>query len=473
MYEQTYERLDQPLEEVLRHLTNVPLTEELAPGVLPGEMPFLKKLHERQRATLETEYRSKTLVESNNPSHHELSFAHEAIGYIESMPLHDQQAAASLADQLTDKPVPRTSICLPVASHEEGWSLYTSLEHYTKQSLPKDQFEVFLFLNRPAVGKDGSPTDDTETLEALAAFKRDYPNALNISEASTVFTDPLNLGALKKLHFDAHILRCLKAGVEDPIIIMNDVDMVHAKNEYLEGYVAYFDESPLVDAVVGEFDLDHGAYVKYPFVHVANRLHNIVSTFKGNSAKRIVNSNNSAMRASAYCALGGNTKMQRSSDSYMGVALTELRQSDDTVLRPQHPSITTQTSARRVVSAWLHGYAPNEKWKLNLGAHNSEVRKLPDGINGGEELFDFSDEQGFDTTLEYALNRLISNYETEDDDPLGWDSPIYREAMGLLGITFSVEYTGDNVPSIKIGDTTTLRNALDIFRQNHLHSIAT
>lgn len=472
MYGPTPEQMGQPVDETLRHLSHVPLTEELAPGVSPGEMPFLRKLHERQRETLESEYRSPTLVEAQDPATEVLSFTREATLYFEAMSPKDQAAAAFLVEQLPpDEVVPRVTVCIPVATHEEGQNLYKALEHYTHQTLPSDQFEIFLFLNRPVLNGDGSPTDDSETIRALADFERDYPGRLKISEAYTVFDNPVNMGELKKIHFDAHILRCLRAGVEDPIIIMNDVDMVQAPDEYLAQYVDYFDTSPLIDAVVGEFDLDHGAYVRFPFVHVTNRLHGIISTLKGNSAKRIVNSNNTAMRASAYCALGGNTKMRRSSDSYMGVVMTELRGMIGTVLRPQHSDITTQTSARRVVAAWLHGYAPNEKWRLDLGAHNSEVRSLPSGISSSDELFDLSDAGTFDSTLEYAINRLIANYESEDDDPLGWDSPVYRRALSLLGVTYTINPYESNGAILRVVDTATLRAALDIFRRSYFSKI--
>jgi len=469
MYELMHEQLNQPADEILRYLSEVPLTEELAPGVEPGEMPFLKRLHANQREQLDFEYRSSTLTECDDPATKELSFSNEASMYFQNMASGDFTAAAFLADQLPDTGrIPRTSVCLPVATHEEGRNLYRALEHYVHQTLPTDQFEIFLFLNRPALGGSGEPTDDLETLQALADFKRDYPGALNISEAYAVFDEPLNLGELKKLHFDAHMLRCLRAGIEDPIIVMNDADMVDAPEAYLERYVRYFDESTLVDAVVGEFDLDHGAYVKYPFVHVANRLHGIISAIKGNSAKRIVNSNNTAMRGSAYCALGGNTKMRRSSDSYMGVVMTDLRQTNDTVLRPQHPDITSQTSARRVVAAWLQGYAPNEKWRLNLGAHNADVRQLPDGVDKSDKLFDLADEDSFNFTLEYAINRLIANYESEDDEPLGWDSVVYQRALSLLGISYTLHQYGPEGNILRITGTPELRSALIAFRQNYL-----
>lgn len=457
-------------EEIVKHLTNVPLVQDLAPNIEPGAMPFLQKLHARQRTDLEGEYRSPTLIESSDPSKEILSFETEVALYFDSMADSDRKAASALADQIpSDENMPRVSVCLPVATHEEGRNLYTALEHYLHQSLPPNQFEIFLFLNRPALSADGLPTTDTDTMQALADFKRDYPTALQIKEVSTVLDRPLNLGEIKKLHFDALMLRFARAGVTDPIVIMNDVDMVEAPEKYLEQYVTYFDSSRLVDSVVGEFDLDHGAYVQYPFVHVTNRLHTIRGALNGNSAKRIINSNNSAMRASAYCAIGGNTKMTRSSDSYMGIVNTELRGSLDTVLRPQHPDITTQTSARRVVAAWRHGYAPNEKWRLNLGAHNSEVRGLPDGLSNVDDLVNLGQAEEFNATLAYATNRLIANYESEEDDPIGWDGPVYARAFNLLGITYDL---GENngVPQLYLGDTSNLRKALAIFRQNYLVS---
>jgi hypothetical protein len=366
-----------PVSAVVENLSFPPVTAQLAPNVEPGTMPFLEKLHARQREALDYEYRSRTLAESSTPEQIVLNFSDEAHSYFMAMPREDQEKAAYLADQFpVNEIVKPLSVCVPVASHEEGFNLYRALELYTRQTMPADRYEVFLFLNRPRYGKDGMPTDDSTTLRALAAFERDYPNVLDIRQATAVFKEPVNLGAVKKAHFDAHVLRCLRAGVTDPIIIMNDADMLNVHDQYLEAYESYFLGNPLVDAVIGEFDLDHGAYVKSPFVHVANRLHMIISTLKGNSIRPVTNSNNTAMRGSAYCALGGNTKMQRSSDSYMGKILSDLRRGTHTILRPQAPEITTETSGRRVVAAWQQGYSLQDDNPL-------KIRRL---INGEDEF---------------------------------------------------------------------------------------
>jgi hypothetical protein len=463
-----YESGSNPTEGILRHLTGIPLSDELVPGVEPGAMPFLYKLHEQQRQQLDGEYRSPTLLNSLEPSREILSFTREAALYLDAMNPLDRERATAVASLLRDVPPSRVGVCMPVASHEEGDNLYRVLTHYPGQTLPQDIHEIYLLLNRPANNMEGRPTDDVETKRALHRFHLANPSARNVNTADVVFESPLNLGEVKKVHFDSFIIRCLEAGIEDPIIVMNDADMVHVDEEYLAKYVSYFDQSPLVDAVVGEFDLDHGAYVSSPFVHVAYRAHMLVSALKGNSVKRIVNSNNSAMRASAYCALGGNTKMRRTSDAYMGVALTGLRGSNQTILRPQDPEITIQTSARRVMAAWQKGYAPNEKWRLNLGAHNADIRKLPDGLTSTEELFDLDDVATFDSTLSYILNRLIANYEREDDDPRGWDSPIYRQAFSYLGLEYSLSTDNTGNPYLQFGDTTNLRRGLYAFRQNYL-----
>jgi len=462
-----YEFGSNPTNDIIRHLTNIPLSAELAAEAEPGAMPFLHKLHEQQRQQLEGEYRSPTLLGSPEPSKEILSFAHEANLYLNAMSPQDRKRATAVADLLRDVQPRRVGICMPVASHEEGDNLYRVLTHYPSQTMPKNDLEAYLLMNRPALDAEGRVTDDSQTKRALYGFQHDYPNALNISAANVVFETPLNLGEVKKVHFDSFIIRCLEAGIEDPIIVMNDADMVDVNEEYLAKYVSYFDQSPLVDAVIGEFDLDHGAYVSSPFVHVAYRAHMLISALKGNSIKRIVNSNNSAMRASAYCALGGNTKMRRTSDAYMGVALTGLRGSDQTILRPQDPEITIQTSARRVMAAWQKGYAPNEKWRLNLGAHNADIRKLPDGVST-EELFDLGDVGTFDTTLGYILNRLIANYEREDDDPRGWDSQIYKQAFACLGLEYTLGKNSDDGSCFQFGDTTSLRQALYSFRQGYL-----
>jgi len=82
MQECLYESIDQPIDEVIRHLSNVPITDELAPGIEPGDMPFLQNLHATQRELLESEYRSATLLESTNPAMQELSFMDEAFQYL-------------------------------------------------------------------------------------------------------------------------------------------------------------------------------------------------------------------------------------------------------------------------------------------------------------------------------------------------------------------------------------------------------
>jgi len=274
-----------PTDDIVRHLTNVPLSAELAPGVEPGPMPFLHSLHERQRQQLEGEYRSPTLLDSPEPSREVLSFTREANLYLNAMSPQDRRLATAVADLLRDTPPRRVGVCMPVASHEEGDNLYRVLRHYPKQTMPKHDLEAYLLMNRPALNAEGHATDDSHTKRALQGFQHDYPGALNISAANIVFDTPLNLGEVKKVHFDSFIIRCLEAGIEDPIIIMNDVDMVDVHEEYLDKYVSYFDQSPLIDAVVGEFDLDHGAYVSSPFVHVAYRAHMLISALKGNSVK--------------------------------------------------------------------------------------------------------------------------------------------------------------------------------------------
>jgi hypothetical protein len=192
----------------------------------------------------------------------------------------------------------------------------------------------------------------------------------------------------------------------------------------------------------------------------------LIATLKGSGLNPITSGNNSAIRASAYAAVGGTPKLQRCEDSFLGVALARLRNAQTTILRPHsNQAINVETSARRVLAAWQQGYAPNEKWKLGFSAHDSSVRMMPNPSDEAHEEGHtiLEDQEAFDDRLEYILNRMLLNYESEGDDPIGWESSLYKEAFALLGLNYDITHNQDSF-GLRMGDTADIRSALREYR---------
>jgi hypothetical protein len=174
----------------------------------------------------------------------------------------------------------------------------------------------------------------------------------------------------------------------------------------------------------------------------------------------MTNGNNTAIRGSAYCAAGGTPPLPRGEDAYVGMRLAELG-GNEMVVRPEHDhGIVVEVSARRIAAACQQGLAPNEKWRLAFSAQNAEVRQLADPAGG---LPDLSDAGEFDMALQYGAQRLIANYELYGGDHRGWDSLVYHRAFATLGLSYSLDMADNIVPQVRIGDTSVLRQALEVF----------
>jgi hypothetical protein len=387
-------------------------------------------------------------------------FSTEATAYFVNMainrtPYYDlvARAEADLAKRwpLQDE---RVTVAIAVASHQEGEVLYDTLLHYANESDVR-QFEVLLFLNRPDRDSKGRPTNDRRSNTFLRKFMNEYPE-VPIRTFTHTFEGSSTIGAIKGMLHDVTALRHLRAGSVDPIMILNDADLKHASQGYIDAMVTPFDQDAATDVVMGHLDWDHADFKQFPQLHVATRLYQMIDRFRRHQAGiKMMAGANTAIRLSTYCAAGGTPHLERGEDIAVGQSVRDLRGGIHTFSEPLTAEGIIQSSLRRSIVAMRQGLGPNEKWKMGFGVHDDTVRdsaKLQQMRNRSSR-----DQSKLASHIRYLTERVINAY--------GEDVPVnrYETVLGELGIKAVVSGEAGR-RSLSKTDMAEAFNTLEAFR---------
>ncbi len=391
----------------------------------------------------------------NNPDA-DLDHYNEAEDYFIRMEAFRLLATQELADQAGPMSEDNlVSICIPVAGHQEGANIYSTLKNYTNQTADKRKFEIILFVNHPDKDKSGNPIVPDNTLEEIARFKNDHPEMTVKVMYKILPIEEAKIGNIRKYLNDAVIWRHHQRGrnVPDLVIVSNDADNKGVAPEYIQNFIVKFGENPEVDAFLGQVDWDPESYVSNPLMHVGTRFFQYVDMqVRKKHAEKIQSSGaNFAFRSSIYTAVDGyDNNDLMAEDVVLGAKIKAARYG------AKDPSRTgikfagarvsrLYTNSRRAVVALKNGLSPIEQWSRGFGAFDDEVRKYQEAA--GEKIIDFSDEsqvKDFISALEKILNRTLNVIKGRDN--VYWQTTDSGQeidrALKLLGVEYVVNSDG-------------------------------
>jgi hypothetical protein len=345
-------------------------------------------------------------------------------------------------------------VCIPVAGHQEGANIYRTLESYTNQTLPPENFEINLYVNKPIQDPEGNPIAWDQTFEEIERFKSDFPDIQVVVETEEFGPGEFTIGKVR--HNQAK--KVLQRSVErdnaerEIILVTNDADNKGVSPAYLHNFLTKFSENPKKSAFVGQIDWNPEEYVEHPLVHVSTRLFQYLGI---QSRSNWVDSSgaNFAIKGSVYAELKGHRiDLGKGEDSDLGDRLKTLKGSKSIGFAGNRVSLV-YTSARRAIDTVLKGKAPIEQWDDEFGAFDDEVRKLPQAETSNVNFDNPEDVKNFLIQVEILINRTIQKV-LKVNEPWGMTAnhDNFRRALNWLGID-QYDIINDRSIHIKSADT--------------------
>lgn len=422
----------------------------------------------RDRETAKKKF-SETIRENPNVK---LDAQKEIKAYLDKQDDDRKKQTKDLAQQAGEmSPDCKLSVCIPVAGSQEGENIYTSLEHFLQQTLDPKQFELVLFVNMPDQDKEGKTVVADKTADEIRRFQADHPE-INVRVMSAILpADTAKIGNVRKILNDAVLARQLARGpkAEDLIIVSNDADNRGMAKEYLENYINKFRTNSNVDSLLGQTDWDPDSYVRKPLIHVGIRLFQYVDMMIRRRDKIISSSSgaNFAFRSSIYAAIGGYDEQARlAEDRDICQRMNLARRGASKRLAVGFAGARTSriyTSSRRAETALEEGLSPIEMWNRGaFGALEDSVRKVKwEGTGGNINYDDPETVKKLTAEMEVIINRTLKVTRSY----AGKDERIYRKALGLLGLKFTMLPDG----MVKIIDASKLIASLKNYQAEGLN----
>ena len=198
-------------------------------------------------------------------------------------------------------------VCIPVAGHQEGHTIYKTLESFSNQKNDPKEFEILLFVNSPIKEtRKGEMKAITQTLTEIKRAEIDFPR-LNIRHVySSLAPREVRIGNIRKILTDLAVLRQKTAGIKgDLILLSNDADNEGISEGYIEAYKKYFAEHPEKEAAVGNLQFDPNAFIRFPILHLKQELATFLDQVGFQNENVTLFGANSCMKSSIYASIGG------------------------------------------------------------------------------------------------------------------------------------------------------------------------
>ncbi len=400
----------------------------------------------------------------NNPDA-TLDEKNEIRQYLARQEKEHQEDIAMLADEAGEmNPECKLSVCIPAAGHQEGKSIYRTLENYAHQTADKDSFEIVIFVNHPDKDRLGYPITPDETYEEIQRFQKDHPDMHVRVMRKVIPSGKAKIGYLRKLLNDTVLQRNLSRGSSAPdhIIVSNDADNKGIAKEYIQNFLDKFDGNPDTEAFMGQLDWDPESYTKNPLIHIGTRLFQYVDIqLRAKDPDDVASSGaNFAFRSGIYAAINGyNPASQMAEDVDLGRAIKAARMGarNKKAIRYAGTRVSRLfTSSRRAEKAIKDGLAPIEQWNKGFSAFDDEVRKTNWGALNRAIDFSKPEEVGnLVENLEYVMNRTIQAMTWGHED-----LKVFKRALGWLGVT----YTMNSDRTIKIIDASKLIEGIKTYQ---------
>lgn len=394
---------------------------------------------DRERYYRET--RSEALIE--NPDA-QLDHYQEIKSYLEKQSPDYSKTLKNLSEQAGPMSADcRLSICIPVAEHQEGETIYKTLESYKYQSADKKNFEIVLFVNQPDVDKSGKKVKPDKTAAEIKRFQRDNPDMPIRVMSQIISRDQARIGNIRKILNDSVLQRHHERGANIPDLIMvsNDADCRGLAPDYVANFLKKFELNPQTDAFLGQVDWDPEAYIRNPLVHVGTRLFQYIEVQSRAYGWHIGSSGaNFAFRSSIYAGVGGySSDKAGGEDTDFGAKILSARaggKENTGIDFAGAGASRVFTSARRAERGIHEGLAPIEQWDKGFSAFDDEVRKIKWEKFGQKVNYENPKEVAdFITALQTTINRTIARTKS-------WGGTVHSStltrALGWLGVKYEV-----------------------------------
>lgn len=274
----------------------------------------------------------------------------------------------------------RLTIAIPVASRQEGTTIYQTLKSFSNQSADPALYEIVLFEN----SIKGSDLAYAYTAEEIRRFQANYPYIRVQHFYDELAREQMTIGYLRKLVTDLTLLRYQQRGdfQHDHYISRTDADTCGIHQRYVETFLRKFEQNPFCDAFYGplDFALEHYAYS--PLLYFGHRFQVLLEQVARKKAGYDGGSvgPNVVFRASAYAHAGGYSAMSKcGEDISLDNILRRLRAGAVQHRTLQCAGSCTRlfSSARRGAKALELGFAPLEQWGVEatkFGLENAAIR---------------------------------------------------------------------------------------------------
>lgn len=216
-----------------------------------------------------------------------------------------------------------TTVAIAAASHEENNNLHRTLEVIASNN-PEYDYEVVVFLNRPI--STGYPEE--RIYENIRQFMVNHPD-FPLRIFSHTYEKENGIGLIKRTLHDVvalrHMIHCDEG--DEPTMVMCDADTVNMSADYIEKMTLPIRSSAIIDAVAGHLDWDHDVLDRYPELHFATRLYQVIDRilhYRGGERK-VTSGATTALRLSAYCATDGTKESDRGEDVLHGISIARMR----------------------------------------------------------------------------------------------------------------------------------------------------
>ena len=408
-----------------------------------------EELKEHYRAVMYPELR-------DNPKA-QLDFDRVARWYFEAQSPEYKQSLEAL-DQTIGTPMhdeARMAVCIPVAAHQEGKTIYHTLEQYQNQTnvdgtpLSKDSYEIILFMNTP----EGTTQDGT--LDEAKRFMADHPD-MPVRIATGQFPKgSVRYGTYIKYAYDLALLRAMKRQnpiQKDILIATGDADLVSMDSRYLASNIAMMNDpgSTNLDAALAGQDLDKRVLDAYPTFKAALRFSQYheaqgrlglpgwdTPTAQGpNNPKIPTQGRTTILRGSILAGIGGvNYASPAGADTELGAMIHFARTGKvrdipaDEYRIGYNGETNIQTSARRELATYLSNQPITRTWwKFDEG----------ENVRGktAEELVAMSTERPGQVNAK-ELERQINAYREWE---VRLDSMYTKRALEWMGLKEGVDY---------------------------------
>ncbi len=353
----------------------------------------------------------------------ELDATEIADRYFAGQTKQQQKKIAGLVKQLDRQPKatnPKVVIAIAAAAHQEGGSVYNTLQQYVKQKgVTSDDYEIVVYANYPEGAKKDKTTSEIER------FQKEHPEVVvrfierQLPDSET--KQPWVLNGVRKDLTDVILqdLRTRGVDLNKVIIAEQDVDTHSVHEEYVKTVIEKTSAQPEVDSFLGNIDFaSPEEYAAYPEMLISTRFMQMLDIHNRVRYKVVgLSGANHAFRPAIYMATGGYDPTSiYAEDKHLQRSVKLARKGATTHTPTSYlgRKSTIVTSGRRAIEHMLNDSgAPVNQWEGGVGASDS-LRVAQRDLTP-PDLKSKKNQKKLIKTVENMINETMDIYLSEEE----------------------------------------------------------